>query len=214
MKFIIYKITNTVNGKIYVGKHQTEDLDDGYMGSGKHLKHALNKYGRDKFRKEILHEFDSEEEMNAKEKELVTEEFCKRRDTYNLCEGGKGGWSYINRSGLGIGRRFTAESSYKVAGLGANAFRKRYETDSSFRDNINVHLKNIRAISLERFPQGTLFGKHHSEETKRKMQVSMNGKQTGSKNSQFGSMWITDGVLTQKVKKDSPIPNGWRRGRC
>ncbi len=96
MKYTIYKITNKVNGKIYIGKHQTKDLTDNYMGSGKMLRRAQSKYGLENFVREILHVFDTEEEMNAKEAELVTEEFCMQEDTYNICVGGQGGFSYIN----------------------------------------------------------------------------------------------------------------------
>jgi len=96
MIYTIYKITNIINNKIYVGKHQTNDLNDDYMGSGKRLKQAINKYGIENFKKEILFIFYTEEEMNRKEAEIVTEEFCLRNDTYNICVGGKGGFSYIN----------------------------------------------------------------------------------------------------------------------
>ena len=33
------------------------------------------------------------------------------------------------------------------------------------------------------------------------------------KNSQFGSVWITDGTNNKKIKKDTPIPEGWKKGR-
>ena len=92
MYYIIYKITNTLNGKYYIGKHQTTDLNDGYLGSGKLLKRAIEKYGVEHFTKEILHIFDNEVEMNAKEKELVV--ICE--ESYNLCPGGRGGFGYIN----------------------------------------------------------------------------------------------------------------------
>ena len=71
--FTVYKITNLVNGKYYIGKHQTKDLDDGYFGSGKLIKAPIEKYGVENFTKEILFVFDKEEEMNAKEAVLVTE---------------------------------------------------------------------------------------------------------------------------------------------
>ncbi len=100
MNYYIYQITNNVNGKIYIGKHKTKDLNDGYFGSGKLLKRAIEKYGKENFTKEILFTFDSEEELNAKEGELVTEDFCLLDSNYNLCVGGQGGFSYINRESL------------------------------------------------------------------------------------------------------------------
>ena len=94
MFYTIYQIRNKIDNKIYIGKHQTTDLDDNYMGSGKHLKRAQEKYGLDQFEKTILYMFDNENEMNAKEVELVNEEFCAREDTYNISLGGIGGSRY------------------------------------------------------------------------------------------------------------------------
>lgn len=91
MKYTIYQIRNKLNGKVYVGKHQTEDVNDGYFGSGVALRRAVKKHGKENFEKEILFVFDSEEEMNQKEKEIITEEFVSRKDTYNLGVGGEGG---------------------------------------------------------------------------------------------------------------------------
>lgn len=94
--FTVYKITNLVNSKVYIGKHQTKDLDDNYMGSGKLIRAAIKKHGIENFKKEILFVFETEEEMNAKEAELVTEEFIASGVSYNLCPGGHGGWGYLN----------------------------------------------------------------------------------------------------------------------
>lgn len=88
---IIYQITNLINNKIYIGKHITSDLDDDYLGSGKLLLHSIKKYGKDNFKKEILFIFNSEEEMNLKESELVDLKFVQRDDTYNISLGGNGG---------------------------------------------------------------------------------------------------------------------------
>ncbi len=98
MFYTIYRIINITNNKQYIGKHQTNDIDDGYMGSGKLLRKAISKHGLQNFIKEILYVFETEEEMNAKEAELVTEAFCIREDTYNICVGGQGGFGYINNN--------------------------------------------------------------------------------------------------------------------
>lgn len=87
MFYTVYRITNRINGKTYIGKHKTLNLEDGYMGSGKLICRAIKKYGVENFNKEILFVLSSEEEMNDKEKELVKLDEM----SYNLCDGGQGG---------------------------------------------------------------------------------------------------------------------------
>lgn len=87
---LIYMIVNKINNKIYIGKHTTKNPYDDYMGSGKTLKAAIKKYGLENFEKTILYCLDSENEAYLKESEMVTAEFVKREDTYNLVTGGKG----------------------------------------------------------------------------------------------------------------------------
>lgn len=105
MNYIVYKTTNKINGKIYVGVHRTNpDIFDGYIGCGVSKKDqkkkaeigfpkAVRKYGYDNFIRETLFIFpDSEEGMKQaykKEAEIVTIDFVKRKDTYNLTVGGK-----------------------------------------------------------------------------------------------------------------------------
>ncbi len=89
--YLIYQITNLINGKIYIGQHETFNIVDDYMGSGKLLGYAQAKYGIENFKKEILFNFDTLIEMDYKEIELVNEEFIARDDTYNIALGGCGG---------------------------------------------------------------------------------------------------------------------------
>ncbi len=94
--YLVYQITNLINQKIYIGIHETYDLDDEYMGSSVYLKRSIEKHGVENFKKEILFEFNNPKEMIAKERELVNDEFVNRIDTYNLNLGG-GSFYYINK---------------------------------------------------------------------------------------------------------------------
>lgn len=103
MKYIVYQTINKINNKIYIGVHKTEnpDIFDGYLGCGAyanapstynktkyHLHNAIQKYGPKNFYRKTLKVFDSADLAYALEAELVTEEFIKRSDTYNMTVGG------------------------------------------------------------------------------------------------------------------------------
>ena len=99
MKHVIYKITNIVNGKFYIGKHSTLDINDSYMGSGVAIKKAIKKYGKENFTKEILFEFENETDCLIKEAAIVTSEFINDPLTYNMTCGGKGSFAHIDNTG-------------------------------------------------------------------------------------------------------------------
>jgi len=89
--YTVYKTTNLINGKIYIGVHKTTNPDDSYLGSGVALRKAILKYGVHNFSKSILHEYAIEESAYIKESALVDRAFIARRDTYNMKVGGIGG---------------------------------------------------------------------------------------------------------------------------
>lgn len=214
MYYIVYKITNLVNGKIYIGVHKTDDLNDGYMGSGKLIKAAIEKYGVENFSREYLHVYDNAEDMFKMESELVNEEFVASDDTYNIMIGGNGGWDFINANGLNP--RYDSEFQRKCQALGQIALAKRRQEDPAFNEEFirkcKDSLSNGRTVLDLRYPNGTFYGKTHTAETKAKMSEKAKLK-TGEKNSSFGSMWVTNGVESKKIKKDDLIPDGWRKGR-
>lgn len=96
MHYLIYKITNTINQKIYIGAHQTENINDSYMGSGRNIKLAIKKYGKEHFKKEILFDFDNQFDMYQKEREIVNEDFVKLDNTYNCSIGGRGAYVFLS----------------------------------------------------------------------------------------------------------------------
>ena len=106
----VYQTKNLINGKTYIGRHSTNNLNDGYIGSGKMLKRAIKKYGKENFECIAMCYFDTYEESVEEEKFLVTREYCKNSNNYNIVEGGsnpimygednpswKGGIKYIHR---------------------------------------------------------------------------------------------------------------------
>lgn len=86
--YLIYQITNLLNGHIYIGAHSTENINDRYMGSSRYLKKDIKEFGKKNFKKEILFIFNNKEEMLLKEAELVNKDFVFREDTYNKVIGG------------------------------------------------------------------------------------------------------------------------------
>ena len=177
MFYTVYKVTNQINGKIYVGKHQTNNLDDWYLGSGKNLKRAIEKHGRPNFKKEILFIFDNEQDMNDKEAELVTAEFVARKDTYNLCIGGQGGFSYINRNNLKVAGFKPGHIMEDVvcAKISETMLNKSLKRSKETRDKLSIAKSGIN---------NPFYGKTHSEKTIFKMKGHT--RQQGEKNSQYG----------------------------
>lgn len=86
--YFMYKTTNNINGKFYVGVHSTLKLDDGYLGSGVKIQRAIKKYGKQNFSREILEFYSNEKEMLFAESIMVNEDFIERSDTYNVIVGG------------------------------------------------------------------------------------------------------------------------------
>ena len=84
----IYKITNKINGKWYIGKHN--GADPTYFGSGKLLTQAVKKYGRENFERVILEEVDGD--LNAREQYWIDQTNAVTDPmSYNLAKGGEGG---------------------------------------------------------------------------------------------------------------------------
>ena len=212
MHYYLYEIRNNLNGKIYVGVHKTESLDDGYMGSGKVIRSSIEKNGLHNFTKTVLEEFGTAEEMYAREAEIVNEEFLAREDVYNLRRGGNGGFDYINANPdlFLTEKRLSSLMPIEETRL---HWRKKFETDENFRDIIRRNSKMGNEAALKKFPKSGFYGKSHSDETKQKISENSKIKQRGEGNSQFGSRWITNGEVSKKIGKEELIPDGWKSGR-
>lgn len=213
--YTIYKVTNKINGKIYIGSHKTKDLNDGYMGSGKYLKYAQEKHGIENFEKEILYVFDTPELMYAKEAEIVNEDFIAEENTYNLKVGGFGGFDYVNSNKKNLyGLNGTAGYGLEnLLAAGGRNTKKRLVSQGRWEE----YKEKISRTIVEGYRSGTLKngfkGKRHSLDTKKRISEANAKNSKGTRNSQFGTMWITDGTESKKIKKTDTIPDGWYRGR-
>jgi hypothetical protein len=193
----IYKTTCKVTGKFYVGMHSTDDLDDGYLGSGKILGYSRHKYGDENHVREILEMLPSREALKAREKEIVNEELLADPLNINLKYGGDGGWDHVH------GKPLSDDHKKKIGA----ASRARIISDSG-RKNLSHSMRgNKNSLNSARFT-----GKKHSEETKQKMRKPKN---VGEANSQFGTCWVTNGtpIKIKKEQLDEYLLNGYRRGR-
>lgn len=197
----IYKITrNDGSGKYYIGLHSTDDVDDGYFGSGTYLWHSINKYGKEKHTMEIIEFHESRTAVKLRERELVNEELLKDPLCMNIKRGGEGGWTLEqtlngNRSALRNHTAIQEKARKTLESLGKELFGGK----SGFKGFI---------------PNWN--GRKHCDETKQKIGSSMKVAQAGTLNSQFGTCWVTKDGKSIKINKhelDDYLQLGYRRGR-
>jgi hypothetical protein len=190
----MYKSTNVVNGNYYIGIHSTNKVEDSYIGSGTRFRNEVRKYGKSNFEREILQFFPTREEALLEEYEIVSRILSDPK-CLNLCKGGKVG---------GLDEEARRLSKQKRDWLRKN--------DPSWDSEVGLKV----SVGLKEYYKdkpGTFTGRVHKPETIEKMKQSAVGRGVEKSNSQFGTCWITNGTENRKIKKDSPVPNGWKPGR-
>ncbi len=208
---IIYKVTNLINNKIYIGKHSTNDKNDSYLGGSDIINSEIRIFGRKNFKKEILHEVSSIEELNILERNIVNEDFIKRDDTYNKTIGGpSGGFYYSNSNNLN-----NLSDQYKKA---SEKLKMDPEFKNLFRNKVKIGLKKFRE-KMNRPPLG-FSGMSHSVESKEK--ISSSKKEAFKRNKEINPNYGVCWVYSEKVKKSLLIKkeginkylnDGWTKGR-
>lgn len=109
----LYRTTNTITGKFYIGAHSTNDINDTYLGSGLVLNRSITKYGALNHIREIIMFVHDARELYDIEKLIVDEELLNNPMCMNLKLGGKGGWDYAHKIG------HSAESRQKIGSKNA-----------------------------------------------------------------------------------------------
>jgi group I intron endonuclease len=213
MSYYIYKTVNTINNKVYIGVHKTENPMDSYLGSGKLLKQAIKKYGKNNFKKFILEKYDLAEDAFKKEAEIVTEEFVKSSNTYNLCTGGCGG-------SRNTGRRFSKEIRDNMS----RAAKKR-STNPEFKQKMsNLHKGKVisekHKIAISRALKGKsrVFSDSHLKNLEDKRFSGKTHKQESKdiirkKNKSLKWTYNPHTNEQKRRPKNEPLPDGWIYGR-
>ena len=150
--------------------------------------------------------------MYAKEAEIVNEDFLAEENTYNLKVGGFGGWDYLNNPDAFYNHTHSLEYCRKISPFGSKKFITIGQLTGTFSKG-GKRSKELGVGIHDPKHRASFAGKQHTDDTKLKISQSMLGKQNNDKNSQFGTMWVTDGINNMKIKNDLTIPIGYRRGR-
>lgn len=229
---IIYKTTNLINSKIYIG--QDSKNDSNYLGSGKILNYAIKKYGRENFKKEILEECKTKEELNKQEIYWIKfYNSINKSIGYNINEGGSGGDNYTNnpnmeeiRKKISIGvrnsgrvpHRYTDEDKKRMSLNTKKQLAKETEIEKRERLQKGKETKLLKGTHpsqeyMRKLNSLKQKGRKHSEETKEKLRnrilppVSDETKRKISK-SRKGSVMPQDVKLKiSKTLKGRPSPN-------
>lgn len=161
---VIYKITNTVNNKVYVGKRALSSeffLRSNYWGSGKYIKKAIKKYGKEVFIREVICECISLKDMNEKEKYHITNLNSFSPRGYNIQKGGEGGNNGVKK------RVFTKKwiDNIGKGRKGISAWNK------GLKKGVNGKMENCGVVSKTRnqLVSKALKGKPKSKQHKLKM---------------------------------------------
>lgn len=197
MNYLIYKTTNLLNNKYYIGCHQTDNLNDGYLGSGKHLKYAIKKYGKNNFKFEIMYSLSSKEEMFELERSIVNEDLINNPLTYNLKIGGSGGNPGI--VGAFKGKKHSDETKEKQR----QASLKQITTDEKRKKlSVNNAMKNNPEIRKK--VSETLTGRTCSNEHCRRVAEA-----------NLGTILINNCIIAKRIPKDELVKyenTEWSKG--
>lgn len=206
----VYLTTNLVNGKKYIGKKTSNKfLGEKYLGSGVVLNRAVNKYGKDNFKVDMLYAAETEEDLNRAEFEYIKNaDAPNSEDYYNVADGGKGGNTL---------RGFTEEQMnefrHKVHGPNHPSWSGKNNPKYGTH---NIPTEETRQKQIEvhkHIPHDHFKGHKHSEKSRK--QISETLKRTNHNSEYKGGTMVTNGIVTRRARRDeiqSYLDNGFKIG--
>lgn len=207
----IYKTTCLITKRFYIGMHSTNNLNDGYMGSGTRLRYSFKKYGKNNHIKEILEYTQNREDLSKRESEIVTKELIQEELCINLTIGGLGA-GFMNE-----------EHMMKCSKAGNKSFSEKLKNNPEFkkkfsdtkRQNLFDEISDGRRRPITEIGGCDWTGRKHKESSKKLVGEKNSITQKGEKNSQYGTYWITKNNVNKKIKSielNSYLNDGWVRG--
>jgi len=184
----IYKTTCKVTNRYYYGMHSTNNLEDGYVGSGKRLGYSIRKHGKENHICEKQEFFETREELKQKEIEIVNEDLLKDSMCMNLQPGGNGGGGFRSEEHK---IKFLYEGQKQRSIKGNQRIKWLFENDKEWVEKRKKNISNgIKQSSVVR-------GKRvYSVEAKIKMKEYHKGKHDCNKNRR----WISKENIVKRVK--------------
>ncbi len=167
----VYVITNLINNKQYIGDHSTNNLDDGYLGSGTYLKNSISKHGKEHFKREILEQFETREEAFNKQEKYINEYNTLSPNGYNISP--KGGYgincSYLSEETIEKIRLTQTGKKYSKE-INNSKGRKGKDNKWFNQKHSKISIKKISDKAKKR-SQNPMLGKNHSDESKKIMKL-------------------------------------------
>ena len=201
----VYKTTDLRNGKIYVGRHKSDEFDSSYFGSGNIIKRIIENNSTDILSCEILQECYSHDEMCNAEKYWIAKLDSKNPEIgYNIADGGEFGYSG------GMTGHHQSDKQKRAASIACS-----YKRSDETRKKLSIALQGNKNASGNKGRKGTFIGRHHSQETKDILRIKCSEKAKlqhqnmseeekiarGNKisNSKKGKIVITDGINNKYI---------------
>jgi group I intron endonuclease len=196
---IIYKTTNLINGKFYVGQDSNNNPE--YYGSGTAFKLALKKYGKENFLKEALEVCFTQNQLNEREKYWIKETKAIELG-YNLAEGGFGVSNMSDEIKQKIskskkGKKLSEETRKKMS----KSFKGRKHTEETKQKLSEINKgRKLTPEQLKKMSESHK-GKKLSEETKRKIGDKTRGRKLSEEHIKRLKEFHTGKKLSEETKK-------------
>lgn len=182
----IYKTTNLINKKIYIGKKHKSEFVPSYYGSGVLIKKSIAKYGIENFTVEVIEWCETLEELNIKEKYYIKVLNSDRHTGlgYNISKGGDGGDLFNSLTTEekkefieGCRQRSIGENNPNYGNgekiSGDKNPSKRPEVRKRLRETSSGEGNGMYGVTGKEHP---MYGKHMSEKSKEKMRETRRNK--------------------------------------